>query len=98
MKIVKMKNNRKMQAAVAAALLAGGGSAMAQQAGDWVLRARWMHFAPRDSSDGLNLTSPVNMHVPGSDATVSSSSTLGLSATYFRDSHWGIEGGLGVPP
>lgn len=94
-----MKNTRKLQAALAAALLAGGGScAMAQQAGDWVLGAGWMHFAPQDSSKGLNLTSPVNMHVPGSDATVGSSNTLGMSATYFLDSHWGIEGVVGVPP
>ncbi len=98
-KIVKMKNTRTtMQAAVAAALLAGGGSAMAQQAGDWVLGAGWLHFAPQDSSEGLNLTSPVNMHVPGSDAKVSSSDTLGLSAMYFLDSHWAVEGVLGVPP
>lgn len=99
MKIVKTKNpNKMMQAAVAAALLAGGGSAMAQQAGDWVLGAGWMHFAPQDSSKPLTLTSPVNTTVPGSGANVSSSDTLGLSATYFLDSHWGVEGVLGVPP
>ena len=97
-KIVKMKNTRKLQAALAAGLLATGGSAMAQQAGDWVLGAGWLHFAPQDSSKGLNLTSPVNMHVPGSDATVSSSDTLGLSATYFVDSNWAVEGVVGIPP
>jgi len=97
-KIVKMKNSRKLQAAMAAALLAGGGSAMAQQAGDWVLGAGWMHFAPQDSSKPLTVTSPVNSTVPGSGANVQSSDTLGLSATYFLDSHWGIEGVLGVPP
>ncbi|HYP71586.1 MAG TPA: OmpW family outer membrane protein, partial [Variovorax sp.] len=96
MKIANKKNT--LQVALAAALMAIGGSAMAQQAGDWVLGAGWMHFAPQDSSEGLSLTSPVNMHVPGSDANVKSSDTLGMSATYFLDSHWGIEGVLGVPP
>ena len=95
---MKIANKNTLQAALAAALMAVGGSAMAQQAGDWVLGAGWMHFAPQDSSEGLSLTSPVNMHVPGSDANVKSSDTLGLSATYFLDSHWGIEGVLGVPP
>lgn len=93
-----MKNTRKVQVALAAAMLAGGGSAMAQQAGDWVFGAGWMHFAPQDSSKPLTVTSPVNMAVPGSSANVTSSDTLGLSATYFLDSNWGIEGVLGVPP
>jgi len=93
-----MNNSKKIQAALAASLLAGGGSAMAQQAGDWVLGAGWMHFAPQDSSKPLTVTSPVNMQVPGSSANVTSSDTLGLSATYFLDSNWGIEGVVGVPP
>jgi outer membrane protein len=30
-----------------AAMLAGGGSAMAQQAGDWVVGAGWLHLSRR---------------------------------------------------
>ncbi|WP_093381177.1 OmpW family protein [Variovorax sp. OV329] len=95
---MKTKNSRTTKTALAAALLAAGGSAMAQQAGDWVFGAGWMHFAPQDSSKPLTLTSPVNQTVPGSSASVADSDTLGLSATYFLDSHWGVEGVVGVPP
>ena len=96
--MMKLKTTRAAQAALTAAMLAGGGTAMAQQAGDWVFGAGWMHFAPQDSSEPLTMTSPVNRPVPGSSANVSSADTLGLTATYFLDSHWGIEGVLGVPP
>jgi len=85
---------------VALAVLAALGSAhaMAQNAGDWVVGAGWLHFAPQDSSDPLTLTSPMHQVVPGSGANVSSADTLGLNATYFFDSHWAVEGVLGVPP
>jgi outer membrane protein len=44
------------------------------------------------------LTAPVRSVVAGSGASVSDSDTLGLSAVYFIDSHWAVEGVLGVPP
>ncbi|WP_213953015.1 OmpW family outer membrane protein [Variovorax sp. dw_954] len=88
------------QALRALAVLAGlaSGSAMAQKAGDWVVGAGWLHLSPQDSSQPLTLTSPVQMAVPGSGARVSDSDTLGLNAMYFLDSHWAVEGVLGVPP
>lgn len=98
LKIVKMKSARVLKTALAAAMLAGGASAMAQQAGDWVFSAGYMHFAPQDSSKPLTVTSPVHTTVPGSAATVSGSDTLGLTAEYFLDSNWAVEGVLGVPP
>ncbi len=36
--------------------------------------------------------------VPGSGASVGTSDTLGLNLTYFIDSHWAVEGVMGVPP
>lgn len=74
------------------------GSAMAQNAGDWVVGAGWMHFAPQDSSEPLTFTSPIRAQVPGSGASVGSSDTLGLSALYYFDSNWAIEGVFGLPP
>ena len=84
-------------AAAAMAALASG-SAFAQQAGDWQVGAGWLHLSPQDSSSPLRFTSPVNREVPGSGATVGNSDTLGLNATYFVDSHWAVEGVLGIPP
>jgi len=93
----------KRHPALALGALAAAGSlasapAMAQQAGDWVLGAGWLHLAPQDSSKPLTLTSPVPAVLPGSGASVSNSDTLGLSAAYFFDPHWAVEGVLGIPP
>jgi outer membrane protein len=90
-----MKKN--MWALAACGALASGG-AWAQNAGDWVVGAGWLHLAPQDSSKPLTLTAPVRSVVAGSGASVSDSDTLGLSAVYFIDSHWAVEGVLGVPP
>ena len=84
--------------ALAAAAALASGSAFAQQAGNWQVGAGWLHFAPQDSSKPLTFTSPVPAVVPGSGATVGTSDTLGLNATYFVDSHWAIEGVMGIPP
>ena len=92
-----MKQSLRTLAILAASTL-GASGAMAQQAGDWVVGAGWLHFAPQDSSKPLTFTSPVNREVPGSGSGVDSTSTLGLSAIYFADSNWAVEGVLGVPP
>lgn len=84
--------------AVAAAAALASAPAMAQQAGDWVVGAGWFHLSPQDSSKPLTFTAPVPAVVPGSGARVSNSDTLGLSATYFIDPHWAVEGVLGIPP
>jgi outer membrane protein len=91
-----MKKTRLLALAAAAAF--GSGSALAQKAGDWQLGAGWLHFAPQDSSQPLTFTAPRLAVVPGSGATVDSSDTLGLNATYFIDSHWAVEGVIGIPP
>lgn len=90
-----MKANA-MALAAAAALSSTG--ALAQQAGDWVFGAGWMHFAPQDSSSPLTFTAPRPAVLFGSGAAVSNADTLGLSANYFFDSHWVVEGVIGVPP
>ncbi|MBO9516212.1 MAG: OmpW family protein [Variovorax sp.] len=84
--------------ALAAVAALGSGSALAQKAGDWQVGAGWFHLSPQDSSGALTFTAPVPAVVPGSGASVSNSDTLGLNATYFIDSHWAVEGVLGVPP
>ncbi|MGJ7546526.1 OmpW/AlkL family protein [Variovorax sp. LT1R16] len=89
---------KKTMYAFAALAVLGSGSALAQNAGDWVLGAGWLHFAPQDSSKPLTFTSPINAVVPGSGSGVDSSNTLGLSAVYFIDSRWAVEGVFGVPP
>ena len=84
--------------ALAALAALGSGSALAQKAGDWQVGAGWLHFAPQDSSKPLTFTSPIAAVVPGSGASVGTSDTLGLNLTYFIDSHWAVEGVMGVPP
>jgi outer membrane protein len=84
--------------ALAALAALGSGSALAQKAGDWQVGAGWLHFAPQDSSKPLTVTSPIAAVVPGSGASVGTSDTLGLNLTYFIDSHWAVEGVMGVPP
>lgn len=84
--------------ALAAVAALGSGSALAQKAGDWQVGAGWFLLSPQDSSKPLTFTSPVAAVVPGSGADAGNSDTLGLNATYFIDSHWAVEGVLGVPP
>ena len=89
---------KKTMLAMAALGALASGSAMAQQAGDWVVGAGWFHLSPQDSSKPLTVTAPIPAVLPGSGASVSDSDTLGLSAMYFLDSHWAVEGVFGVPP
>jgi outer membrane protein len=89
---------KKTMFALAALGAVASGSAMAQSAGDWVVGAGWFHLAPRDSSKPLTVTAPVQSTLLGSGAGVSNSDTLGLSALYFFDSHWAVEGVFGIPP
>ena len=84
--------------ALAALAALGSGSAMAQKAGDWQVGAGWLHFAPQDSSKPLTFTAPSYAVIPGSGASVGTSDTFGVNLTYFVDSHWAVEGVLGVPP
>ena len=89
---------KKTMLALTAVGALASGSAWAQNAGDWVVGAGWLHFAPQDSSKPLTLTAPVRSVLAGSGASISDSDTLGLSAIYFIDSHWAVEGVFGIPP
>lgn len=85
----------------AAGLLLLGGAANAQQAGDLVIGAGWMHLAPQDKSQTLQVQpagSSTSVPFQGSGAKVGSSNTFGLSAVYYFDSHWGLETVAGIPP
>jgi outer membrane protein len=83
---------------LAAAAAFGSTSALAQKAGDWQVGAGWLGFFPQDSSEPLTFTAPRPAVVPGSGASVSNASTLGLNLTYFINSNWAVEGVIGVPP
>ncbi|PIF76760.1 outer membrane protein [Variovorax sp. 54] len=84
--------------ALAALGVLASGSALAQNAGDWVVGTGWFHLSPQDSSKPLTVTSPVHSVLAGSGASVTDSDTLGMNIAYFIDSHWAVEGVLGVPP
>jgi outer membrane protein len=84
--------------ATALAATLASGAAMAQTTGDWVVGAGWLHFAPQDSSRPLTFTSPIQAQIPGSGAGIGNADTLGLSAQYFFDSNWSVEGVFGIPP
>lgn len=90
-----MKTKLLLIAAVAAL---ASGSALAQKAGDIQVGAGWLGFYPQDSSGPLTFTAPRAAVVPGSGASVSNASTLGLNLTYFIDSNWAVEGVVGIPP
>ena len=89
---------KRQVSALAVVCALGPGAAIAQQAGDWLVGAGWLHFAPQDSSKPLTLTAPVPAVLPGAYADVGSADTLGLNVIYFIDSHWAIEGVMGIPP
>jgi outer membrane protein len=89
---------KKALLALASISALASGSAFAQQAGDLVVGAGWLHFAPQDSSKPLTFTSPVSRAVPGSGAGVDNANAVGLTAAYFIDSTWAVEGVVGIPP
>ncbi|MEG0921258.1 MAG: OmpW family outer membrane protein [Comamonas sp.] len=91
-----MTQAKKWIMVAATALLAS--SAYAQKAGDWVLGAGALHYAPQDKSKPLSFVEPVQRVVEGSGASLNSTTTLGLNAHYFLTDNWAIEGVLGVPP
>lgn len=72
------------------------------QATDSVLvSSGWMHVAPLSGSDPLTLNSiggaVLNQPVPNTGMAVSSTDTLGLSATYFVTDHVASELVFGIP-
>jgi outer membrane protein len=84
-------------AVLAVAGLAATG-AHAQQAGDVVLGAGVLRYAPQDKSSPLRFTQPVEREIPGSGSDLRSATTLGLNMHYFFTDNWAVEGVLGVPP
>lgn len=91
-----MKHSRIWVAAMALTAIAGG--AHAQKAGDWVVGAGALLYAPQDSTTPLRFVSPVQQEIPGSGANVRNATTLGLNVHYFLTDNWAVEGVLGVPP
>lgn len=91
-----MTQAKKWILVAATALLAS--SAYAQKAGDWVIGAGALRYAPQDKSQPLAFVEPMQRVVPGSGADLQSATTLGLNVHYFLTDNWAIEGVLGVPP
>ena len=91
-----MNQSKKWMLVAATALLAG--SAYAQKAGDWVVGAGALHYAPQDKSTPLSLVEPRQQVMTGSGADLKSTTTLGLNVHYFLTDNWAVEGVLGVPP
>ncbi|NLP65291.1 OmpW/AlkL family protein [Paraburkholderia sacchari] len=90
------------QALAATAALACVSGAYAQSANTFYVTTGWFHFAPQDSSDPLKIDSaggrPVNLAIPNTGASISSSDTVGLSLGYFITDHIATEAELGIPP
>ena len=84
-------------AALAVASLAASG-AHAQKAGDVVLGAGALVYAPQDKSSTLRFTQPVEREIPGSGSSLGSATTLGLNMHYFFTDNVAVEGVLGIPP
>lgn len=93
-----MKRTTGLAAVAILALAASWGTAQAQGAGDWVLGAGALHYAPQDTSRPLQVTQPPLGAIPGSGANVRGTTTLGLNVHYFLTDHWAVEGVLGIPP
>ena len=87
----------RLAAATALAALAAT-SAQAQKAGDWVVGAGALHYAPQDKSRPLQVTEPPLGSIPGTGANVKSTTTLGLNVHYFLTDNWAVEGVFGIPP
>jgi outer membrane protein len=84
--------------ALASAVLAASAQAWAQRAGDVVLGAGILTYAPQDKSSPLRFTSPVQREIPGSGSDLHSATTLGLNVHYFLTDNWAVEGVFGIPP
>lgn len=84
--------------AMAVAASAVSAPAWAQRAGNVVLGAGVLTYAPQDKSSPIRFTEPVQREIPGSGSNLHSATTLGLNAQYFVTDNWAIEGVLGVPP
>jgi len=83
---------------VAAALLVSA-AAQAQSAGDIVASVGWFHFAPQESSKPLTVNAlGTSVTESGTGASVDSSDTFGLTATYFFTDHIATTAVFGIPP
>lgn len=84
--------------AMTVAAIAVSGQVWAQRAGDVVLGAGVLTYAPQDKSSPIRFTEPVQREIPGSGSNLHSATTLGLNAQYFVTDNWAVEGVLGFPP
>lgn len=94
--MTSISNFFKLCALALAALAATG--AHAQKAGDVVLGAGVLTYAPQDKSSSLRFIEPVEREIPGSGSKLHSATTVGFNAHYFVTDNWAVEGVLGLPP
>ena len=94
----------------ASAMMLASGNSFAQQAGDNIISAGWLHIMPLDSSKPMTTSVTQDGHMSelsdlipptftsySTGATVSSSDTLGLVFTHFFTDNIAIEGVAGLP-
>lgn len=72
--------------------------AAAQSAGSNLVNLGWFHFAPNDSSDPLQITTPALGSIAGSGATIKDSDTVGLAFTHFFTDNIALTADMGIPP
>ncbi|MBO9537158.1 OmpW family outer membrane protein [Herbaspirillum sp.] len=72
--------------------------AMAQSAGSNIVNLGWFHFTPRDSSDPIRVTSPLQTTLAGSGSSVSNADTVGFAFTHFFTDNVALTADLGIPP
>ncbi|VXB41172.1 OmpW family protein [Burkholderia sp. 8Y] len=88
---------KQIACAAAAALCVSG--AHAQAAGNVVVNAGWMHFAPQDSSGPFKINAlGQTMTESNAGASVDNADTFAITTTYFFTDHIAAEAVLGVPP
>lgn len=73
-----------------------------QSAGSFLVSTGWLHFAPQDSSQPLQITNvngvPSNVSIADSGASVNDADTLGFTGMYFITDHIASELAVGTPP
>lgn len=79
-------------------MVACAAPAMAQTAGSNIVNLGWFHLAPRDSSDPIQVTSPIQRTLTGSGSSVTNADTLGFALTHFFTDNVALTADLGIPP
>lgn len=78
-----------LRSGLAIGLLMASSSALAIEAGDWLVRARIINISPNDESTVVTLDGADALN--GSTVSVDDDTTLDLDITYMLKDQWGVE-------